>query len=483
MVYQEQIMQTAQIIGGFSLGGADLLRRAMGKKKMDVMQQQKVVFAEGAHKLHGIEEAKSNEIFEVMEKFAEYGFNRSHSAAYSVVAYQTGYLKAHYPAEFMAAVLTNNMNDIKKVTFFMEECRRMGMPVLGPDVNESNYRFTVNEKGEIRFGIGAVKGVGEGAVEAIINERKENGKYHSVFDFTKRVDLRACNKRALESLALAGGFDSFENTHRAQYFFEENNTTFLEKAIKYGATHQASMNSSQVSLFGEQSEVSIPEPSLPICEEWGTLEKLSKERDMVGVFISGHPLDDYKLEIKQFCTRGFHLGLMDNMEALMGKELKFAAVVSEANHLTTKKGKPWGKVKLEDYQGDTELFLFGDDYLSNQQFLTPNYFLFVRGKVVMSRFRNEPEFKISKVNLLSDLRENIAKELKISMELNSVTDELIDELDSIIHENEGNCRVFMHFNHAGEKIDAKGMLKGKKVAISDNLIDRLEKLDLSFAMS
>lgn len=485
MVYQEQIMQTAQIIGGFSLGGADLLRRAMGKKKMDVMQQQKVVFAEGAQKLHGIEEAKSNEIFEVMEKFAEYGFNRSHSAAYSVVAYQTGYLKAHYPAEFMAAVLTNNMNDIKKVTFFMEECRRMGMPVLGPDVNESNYRFTVNEKGEIRFGIGAVKGVGEGAVEAIINERKENGKYNSIFDFTKRVDLRACNKRALESLALAGGFDSFENTHRAQYFFEENNTSFLEKAIKYGATHQASVNSAQVSLFGEQSEVSIPEPLPPACEEWGTLEKLSKERDMVGVFISGHPLDDYKLEIGHFCTKNFHLGLMsDNMEALMGKgELKFAGIVTDAQHLTTKKGKPWGKVKIEDYKGDTEFFLFGDDYLNNQQFLTPNYYLFVKGKVQMSRFRNEPEFKISKVTLLSDLRENIAKEINISVALKDITDTFIEDLETLIIQNEGKCRVLMHVHDKKEGVDAKGILKGRKVEITDALIDKLEEMDLTFSMS
>lgn len=366
----------------------------------------------------------------------------------------------------------------------MEECRRMGMPVLGPDVNESNYRFAVNDKGEIRFGMGAVKGVGEGAVEAIIQEREENGKYNSIFDFTKRVDLRACNKRALESLALAGGFDSFENTHRAQYFFEENNTTFLEKAIKYGATHQSSENSAQVSLFGEQSEVSIPEPEPPVCEEWGTLEKLSKERDMVGVFISGHPLDDYRLEIDQFCTKNFHLGILsDNIEALLGKDLKFAGIVTEANHLTTKKGKPWGKVRLEDYQGDCELLLFGDDYLNNQQFLSPNYYLFVKGKVVMSRFRNEPEFKVTKINLLSDLRDNIAKEINIKLELDRVTDEMIDELDNLIKENEGNCRVYMHFHDQDEKIDARGLLKGKKVTISDHLIEKLEKLDVDFSMN
>ncbi|MBD80686.1 MAG: DNA polymerase III subunit alpha [Crocinitomicaceae bacterium] len=483
MVYQEQIMKTAQIIGGFSLGGADLLRRAMGKKKMDVMQQQKVVFAEGAKRIHDIEEEKSNEIFEVMEKFAEYGFNRSHSAAYSLIAYQTAYLKAHYPAEFMAAVLTNSMNDIKKVTFFMDECRRMAMPVLGPDVNESSYRFSVNDKGEIRFGMGAVKGVGEGAVEAIISER-QNGKYTSIFDFTKRIDLRACNKRALESLALAGGFDSFENTHRAQYFYEEGGSTFLEKAIKFGASHQLSENSAQVSLFGESSDVSIPEPSPPECEKWGTLEELSKEKEMVGVFISGHPLDDYRLEIEHFCMKNFHLGMLSaNMGAFMGKELKIACIVTEANHLTTKKGKPWGKVKIEDYQGDFELFLFGDDYLNNQPFLTPNYYLFIRGTVVMSRYRNEPEFKVKKMSLLSDLREKIASEISLSVNLNRVDDVFIDELDHLLEKNEGNCKVIMKFHDEKEQIDSKGILRGKKVVISDELIEQLEKLDIGFTMN
>tara|TARA_B110000037_G_scaffold12375_1_gene13203 strand:- start:4274 stop:8572 length:4299 start_codon:yes stop_codon:yes gene_type:complete len=483
MVYQEQIMKTAQIIGGFSLGGADLLRRAMGKKKMDVMQQQKVVFADGAKKLHDIEEEKSFEIFEVMEKFAEYGFNRSHSAAYSLISYQTAYLKANYPAEYMASVLTNSMSDIKKVTFFMDECRRMGMPVLGPDVNESAYRFAVNDNNEIRFGMGAVKGVGEGAVEAIIKER-ENGAYKSIFDFTKRLDLRACNKRALDSLALAGGFDSFGNTHRAQYFFVDGNTSFMEKAIKFGASHQSSENSAQVSLFGEASNVTIPEPNLPECEEWGTLEKLSKERDTVGVFISGHPLDDYRLEIDHFCSRNFHLGMLSaNLEAFMGKELKIACIVTESNHLTTKKGKPWGKVKIADYQGDFEIFLFGDDYLNNQQFLTPNYFLFIKGMVVMSRYRNEPEFKIKKVSLLSDLREKIASEINLTIDLNRVSDEFISEIDVIINENPGTCKVIMRFHDEKEKIDAKGLLRGKKVMISDELIEKLEKLNVTYLMN
>ena len=366
----------------------------------------------------------------------------------------------------------------------MDECRRMGMSVLGPDVNESQYRFAVNEEGQIRFGMGAIKGVGEGAVEAIINER-ENGNYTSIFDFTKRVDLRACNKRTLESLALAGGFDSFTGTHRAQYMHVEGNTTFLEKAIKFGYSHQESENSAQVSLFGEASDVSIPEPQPPVCDEWGTLEQLSKERDLVGVFISGHPLDDYKLEISHFCTKNFHIGLFaDNMEALMGKgELKFAGIVTEALHLQTKKGKPWGKFKLEDYKGDFEFLLFGDDYLNNQQFLNPNYFLFVSGKVMMSGYRNEPEFKVSKISLLSDLREKIAKEINLTVNLEQVTDTFIDDLDALINENEGNCRVIMKFKHKGEGLDANGLLRGKKVYITDPLIETLDKMDIKYALN
>lgn len=484
MVYQEQIMQTAQIIGGFSLGQADLLRRAMGKKKMDVMQAQKKVFADGAAEHHQIEEAKANEIFDVMLKFAEYGFNRSHSAAYSVVAFQTAYLKANYPPEFMAAVLTNNMNDIKKVTFFMEECKRMGVPVLGPDVNESKYRFAVNEKGEIRFGMGAVKGVGEGAVEAIVKEREENGPFTSIFDFTKRLDLRAANKRALESLAMAGGFDSFPDTHRAQYFYEEGGSTFLEKAIKFGASHQESENSSQVSLFGEASDVSIPEPNSPTCPEWGTMEKLSKERDVVGIFISGHPLDDFKLELNHFATKGFNLGLLgDDLTPMLGKEFKFGGIVTESEHKISLKGKPWGFFKVEDYLGDYEFRLFGDDYLNFKQFLTPNYFLFIHARVAANRYRNEPEVKIAKVMILNDLRDKYAQELTLKVQMTDVDEQLIEALNELLAGEEGKCKIKMTLIDEKEGLATDGILRGRKVHLSDELIQKLEMLQIDYSIN
>jgi len=439
MVYQEQIMQAAQIMAGYTLGEADILRRAMGKKKMDVMREQKVKFVEGAEKLHGVEKKKSEEVFDIMLKFAEYGFNRSHSAAYSVVAFQTGYLKANYPAEYMAAVLTNNMNDIKKVTFFMEECRRMGTKVLGPDINESQYKFAVNKNKEIRFGIGALKGVGEGAVEAIVAERKENGNFNSIFDVTKRIDLRAANKRTFESLALAGGFDSFEEVHRAQYFHSENGEpAFLEKAIRYGSNHQEQENSSQASLFGGEAAIEIPEPEVPKCEEWGTMEKLSKEKDVVGIYLSGHPLDDFRFEINNFCNANVK-ELANIEEAAKRGEMRFAGIVTEVQHRMTKGGKPFGIMNLEGYEDGHKFFIFGDDYAKVKPYLNMGWFLFMKGKVQKRPWGDELEFKISSIELLSELKDKLAKHIDIKVEYNEVDDELIDWIKDLGKEKLGKC--------------------------------------------
>src|SRR5690554_3490558 len=292
-VYQEQVMLLSQKLANFSKGDADVLRKAMGKKQRDVLDKMRPRFIKQA-KEKGHAEPALEKIWKDWEAFAAYAFNKSHSTCYAWVAYQTAYLKAHYPAEYMAAVLSNNMNDIKQVTFFMEECRRMGLAVLGPDVNESHYKFAVNENYQIRFGMGAVKGVGEGAVNTIIEYRKD-GNYKSIFDLAKRIDLRSANKKAFENMALAGCFDCFEGVHRAQYFFEESSgVPFLEKVLKYAARFKENENSAQVSLFGEASEVQIPEPEVPDCDEWGTMEKLAQEKEVVGIYISGHPLDDFK---------------------------------------------------------------------------------------------------------------------------------------------------------------------------------------------
>src|SRR5690625_3995864 len=300
-VYQEQVMQLSQKLGNFTRGQADQLRKAMGKKLIHELEILKPKFMEGGIS-NGHPEPILEKIWKDWEAFASYAFNKSHSTCYAWIAYQTVYLKAHYPAEYMAAVLSNNMNDIKKVTFFMEECKSMGLKVLGPDVNESQYKFSVNQENAIRFGMGAVKGVGRNAVETIVENRRKDGPYRSIFDLAKRIDLRAANKRAFENLALAGGFDSFTPTHRAQYFHEEaDGIIFLEKVIRYAAKYQENLNSAQTSLFGIDSEVQIPEPEVPPCEEWPTMTKLKQEREVVGVYISGHPLDDFKSEIRHFC--------------------------------------------------------------------------------------------------------------------------------------------------------------------------------------
>lgn len=474
MVYQEQIMQAAQIMAGYSLGEADILRRAMGKKKMDVMQEQKEKFIQGAEEKHGVERKKSEEVFDIMLKFAEYGFNRSHSAAYSVVAFQTGYLKANYPAEYMAAVLTNNMNDIKKVTFFMEECRRIGTKVLGPDVNESEYKFAVNKDKQIRFGLGALKGVGEGAVEALVKERKENGNYESIFDLTKRIDLKAANKKTFESLALAGGFDSFGEVHRAQYFHSENGEApFLERAIRYGSNYQEQANSAQASLFGGESEVEIPEPTIPQCEEWGRMTKLSKEKEVVGIYLSGHPLDDYKFEIKNFCSARIR-DLKDLDRAAKRGEMRMAGIVTEAQHRTTKNGKPFGILVLEGYEENFRFMLFSDDYIKFKGYLTQGYFLFVRGKVQKRQWNDEMEFKISGIELLSDLREKMAKHIQFEVDYENINEDFLNWILTIDSPKKGQCTLGIDLIDRANRNVVKLRSRKIKVDLTDELVKQLD---------
>ncbi len=440
MVYQEQIMQAAQIMAGYSLSAADILRRAMGKKKIEEMEKQKSIFVKGAVD-KGVDKNDAEKIFHVMEKFAQYGFNRSHSAAYSVVAYRTAYLKANYPAEYMAAVLTNNFKDIKKITYFMEECNRQNIPVLGPDVNESRFNFVVNQKGEIRFGLGAIKGVGQSAVENIVKERSDNGAYRNFFDFIKRVNHRTVNKRVLESLSMAGAFDCFEELHRAQFFYSGDNgeTTFLDKVIRHAQNVKNRENHFQMNLFGEVDETEIPNPELPNCDEWSKLELLKKEKEVTGMYISGHPLDDYKVQIDHLCNCS--VSQLKNPGEIKGKEISFAGIVTSVAHRTTKNNKPYGSFVIEDYSDSFRLFLFSEDYLRHKHYLNDYNFLFVKAKVQQRYNSDAFEVKVKSLDFLSEAADKFVEQLILNVPVTDVDENFIATLESVAVANKGKSRL------------------------------------------
>jgi len=486
-VYQEQVMLLSQKLANFTRGEADLLRKAMGKKIEALLAELQPKFMEGG-KENGHPEKVLQKIWKDWEAFASYAFNKSHSTCYAWIAYQTAYLKAHYPAEYMAAVLSNNMNDIKKVTFFMEECKSMGLEVLGPDVNESYYKFSVNQDNAIRFGMGAVKGVGQNAVKTIIENRKTEGPYRSIFDMAKRIDLRAANKRAFENLALAGGFDGFKPTHRAQYFFEENDgILFLEKVIKYAAKYQENKNSAQTSLFGEGSGVEIPEPKLPICEEWPTMTKLKKEREVVGVYISGHPLDDFKSEIKHFC-RG-KLADFHKKEENINREISFAGVVTDVQHLTSKNGKGFGKFTVEDYTDSYEFLIFGEEYLKHRHFLMPNNFVYIKA-FIRQGWKNkktgqfgEPRIQFRMFKQLQDVMEEFAKKLTIQIDVNELSEENISQLKDILHTYPGNHLLNFVVYEMKDRIKVHMPSRRQKIEINAELLKQLEKQQFNFRLN
>ncbi len=475
MVYQEQIMQTAQLLAGYTLGGADLLRRAMGKKDKDKMAQERVKFVAGAKEKHNINKDKAEDVFSIMEKFAEYGFNRSHSAAYSVVAYQTAYLKANYPAEYMASVLTHNMSNIDKISFFMEECKKMGIDVLGPDINESNTFFDVNSSGKIRFGLGAIKGTGDAAVDSIIQEREDNGAFSNIFEFAKRINLRAVNKKTFEALAYAGAFDSFSDLHRAQYFFspENENINLIEKAIKYGNNYKAEQDTSQASLFGGGAAVEIPLPKIPPCEPWSDIEKLKYEKEVVGFYISGHPLDQYKLELENFCTCQ-----VDQYLDYKGKDINVAGIVSKTTVRQTKTGKTFALFSIEDYSGSIDMALFGEDYLKLAHYIRPGEFLYIKGKV-QQRYNSEDQWELKPVNiqLLSDIRSRLCKDLIINVDINNLKTNTVAKLEDLFGTYNGSCNVRFMFYDTMENISVEMFCRKYKVEPNNDLLNELRLMD------
>jgi len=496
-VYQEQVMLLSQKLAGFSKGDADVLRKAMGKKQKAVLDKMKPKFVNQAAE-KGHDPKILEKIWTDWEAFASYAFNKSHSTCYAWVAYQTAYLKAHYPAEYMAAVLSNNMNDIKQVTFFMEECRRMGLEVLGPDVNESHYKFTVNEAGAIRFGIGAVKGVGAGAVDTIVQTRNEGGPYKSIFDFAKRIDLRAANKKAFESLAYAGGFDSFSNTHRAQYFhIDGDNATGIEKAIKYGYRVKENESSAQASLFGGSAATELPEPVLAPCQPWGLIEKLKYEKDVIGIYLTSHPLDNYKFEIKHFChNRVSDLQLINKVKAaevdeetlldfnrIKNKEVVIGGIIAAANHRISKTGKPFGSFIIEDYSESFEVMVFGEDYVKFKSYLQEGFFVQIRG-LVQERFKQVGNwgFELKNIQLLSDLRDKMAKSFTIQLPLHLLDENFIHKVQHLVTSTKAegqaaNCQLKFKILDMHDELAIEMPAKSLRITLTNEFLDGLEKFE------
>ncbi len=485
-VYQEQVMLLSQKLANFSKGEADLLRKAMGKKIFVLLEKLKPKFIDG-----GIENGHEKDVLEKIwkdwEAFASYAFNKSHSTCYAWIGYQTAYLKANYPAEYMAAVLSNNMNDIKQVSFFMEECRKMGLNVLGPDVNESYYKFTVNDSQAIRFGMGAVKGVGRGAVETIISNRSKS-KYNSIFDLTKRIDLRAANKKALENLTLAGALDSFKNSHRAQYFFlDGDGIIFLEKAIKYGSKFQANLNSAQINMFGEETNQQISKVDLPECDFWTNLEKLKKEKEVVGIYISGHPLDDFLREMRYFTSSG--LSDLSDLDYLVNKELTFGGIINEVNHLHTRNGKGWAKFILEDFKDQYEFRIFGEEYLKFRHFLIVNQFVRIRISIKEGWInrdtgkRGDPRIRYNSFEQLQDALDTNTKKLTIQLKIKELNDDSITELKKIVNQFKGSKSLAFDLFESKEEIKLTLPSTKHKVTINNDLLDKLEENDINYKLN
>jgi len=472
-VYQEQVMLLSQELGGFTKGEADNLRKAMGKKKKSIMDEMNLKFREGCAK-KGYDENIVNKVWSDWEAFAQYAFNKSHSTCYALVAFQTGYLKAHHPAEYMAAVLSRNISDIKKITTFMDETRRMGMEVLGPDINESNVKFTVNKDGNIRFGLGAIKGVGESAVLQLINEREENGIYKSIYDLVERVNLNSLNKKNLEAMAVAGAFDCFSDITRAQYFSTDTRgISFIESLIRYGNNAKAVKNSSQQTLFGGSGGFDIIKPEAAQCPDWPKLEKLNREKEVIGIYLSSHPLDDFRLEINTFTTAT--LADLQNLSEWNERDVVVAGMVTDIKTGMGKNMKPYGSFTLQDYSDSFRFMLFDKEYLENSKFFTVGYYLLVKGRVQKRKYKDdELEFHIKTINLLSSVKDELIKSVTLKIHPENINREMISELLELIKNNAGETEIKFLFYDPEDKISLSMFSRSLRVRLNNELISFLD---------
>ncbi len=476
-VYQEQVMLLSQKLAGFSKGQADTLRKAMGKKDRATLDKMKGNFMEGAKAL-GHPEDKLEKIWTDWEAFAQYAFNKSHATCYAFVAYQTAYLKAHYPAEYMAAVL-NHAGSAEKITFFMEECKRMGLTVLGPDINESFYGFTVNKKGEIRFGLGGIKGVGEAAIENIVDVRTKKGAFENVFDLVKRVNLRSVNKKSMECLVYSGALDCFKDMHRAQYFFATpGDQNALEKIIKYGAICQSQSSSNANTLFGDMQSIEIAPPKLLQCAPWQLIEQLDHEKDVVGMYISGHPLDNFRFELRHYQIIPVEKFNETKNAVAEGNApsytFRMAGLVTDAQQRLTKTGKPFAILTIEDYSGKTEFWLFSEDFIRFQPYLRTGIIIMVEG-AFKSRFKADKyEFKISRMHLLETVKSSLTRQIVIDLPIETVDKSFVEFMTKNFDDYPGNTTVKLYVSSTSrDKTSVLSTLE-RGITMNDELAYYLE---------
>ncbi|MFR8836720.1 DNA polymerase III subunit alpha [Bacteroides sp. CG01] len=482
-VYQEQVMLLSRLLADFTRGESDALRKAMGKKLRDKLDHMKPKFIEGGRK-NGHDPKVLEKIWTDWEKFASYAFNKSHATCYSWVAYQTAYLKANYPSEYMAAVMSRSLSNITDITKLMDECKAMGIQVLGPDVNESNLKFTVNKQGDIRFGLGAVKGVGESAVQSIIEERRTNGPFKGIFDFVQRVNLNACNKKNMECLALSGGFDSFPELKREQFFaVNSKGEVFLETLMRYGNRYQADKAAAVNSLFGGENVIDIATPEILPAERWGDLERLNRERDLVGIYLSAHPLDEYAIVLDHVCNT--HMAELEDKSALAGREITMGGIVTSVRRGISKNGNPYGIAKIEDYSGSAELPFWGNDWVTYQGYLGEGTFLFIKARCQPKQWRPEElDIKITSMELLPDVKEKLVEKITILIPLSVLNSAMIAELSSLTKDHPGNTELYFKVTDRDEKMHVDLISRPVKLSVGKELISYLkERPELEFRIN
>ncbi len=482
-VYQEQVMLLSRLLAGFTRGESDTLRKAMGKKLKDKLDHLKPKFIEGGQK-NGYDTKALEKIWQDWEKFASYAFNKSHATCYSWVAYQTAYLKANYPPQYMAACMSRNISNITEITKLMDECRSMGIQTLGPDVNESNLKFSVNAKGDIRFGLGAIKGVGEGAVQSIVEERTKNGPYKGIFDFVQRVNLSACNRKTMENLALSGGFDNFKELGREQYFVENmRGEVFMDSLLRYGTRYQQDKQASLNSLFGDDNPIEIATPEILPAEPWSNLERLNKERDLVGIYLSAHPLDEYEVVLEKICNT--KVTALADRASLVNQELVFGGIVTAVREGRTKSDLPYCVTKIEDFSGSGEIPLFGQDYAKWGNYMHEGFFLYVKARCVPRKYNESIiDLRIESIEFLNEVKDSLIEKVTIMAPLQVFDDNMVQELATIVKSHPGKAELNFVIKDSSENMQVNLSSRKGGITVQNDLIMFLKGIpDLEYKIN